>query len=100
MTLRTPRLHHRTGGRKRRGRFRLLSPSDIFKRHVCVSPFNYEDIPRLANFIGADRVLFGSDYPHSEGLAEPASYANELEGLDDHAVRRIMRENQRELLIP
>ena len=75
-------------------------PSDIFKRHVWVSPFNYEDIPRLANFIGADRVLFGSDYPHSEGLAEPASYANELEGLDDHAVRRIMRENQRELLIP
>ena len=56
--------------------------------------------PRLANFIGADRVLFGSDYPHSEGLAEPADYANQLEGLDDHAVRRIMRENQRELLIP
>jgi len=25
-------------------------------------------------------VLFGSDYPHPEGIAEPLSYFGELEG--------------------
>lgn len=73
-------------------------PSDIFKQHVWVSPFQFEDVPRLAGLIGADRVLFGSDYPHSEGIAEPAAFANELEGLEEVAIRQIMRENQLALL--
>ena len=29
---------------------------------------------------GVDHVLFGSDYPHPEGMADPLSYVDELEG--------------------
>ena len=44
--------------------------------------------------IGADHVLFGSDYPHPEGLAEPCSYVDHLpEGLSDEDVRNIMGGN-------
>ena len=33
----------------------------------------------LADLLGDDHVLFGSDYPHPEGLADPRSYVDDLE---------------------
>ena len=45
---------------------------------IHISPFWEDDLGELAELIGVDRVLFGSDYPHPEGLAEPASYVDEL----------------------
>jgi predicted TIM-barrel fold metal-dependent hydrolase len=47
--------------------------------------------------LGVERTLFGSDWPHTEGIPEPIAYADELAKLDDQAVRRIMRENAYEL---
>ncbi len=73
-------------------------PSEIFKRHVWVSPFHEEDVPALAGVIGADRVLFGSDFPHAEGLAEPRDFVESLAGMPDADVRMIMRDNLRDLL--
>jgi len=73
-------------------------PSDIFTRHVWVSPFHEEDVPALAGVIGADRVLFGSDFPHAEGLAEPRDFAESLAGMPATDVRKIMRDNLRDLL--
>ena len=44
--------------------------------------------------IGADHVLFGSDWPHPEGLAEPCSYIDHLpDSLSDEDVRNIMGGN-------
>ena len=39
-----------------------------------------------STLIGADHVLFGSDYPHPEGLADPVSYVDELAGPADEDV--------------
>ena len=73
-------------------------PSDIFKRHVSVSPYHEEDVVALAELIGSDRVLFGSDYPHAEGLAEPRDFAECVRSLGPEAERLIMRDNLRGLL--
>ena len=73
-------------------------PSEIVREHVYVAPYHEEDIPALVELYGADRVLFGSDYPHPEGLAVPADFAHGLRGLSDRDVRRIMRDNFCELL--
>jgi predicted TIM-barrel fold metal-dependent hydrolase len=73
-------------------------PSDVFKRHVWVSPFPEDDITRLVGTIGADRVLLGSDWPHLEGTPTPIDYVARLDGLDASSVRRIMRDNALELL--
>ena len=43
--------------------------------------------------MGADRVIFGSDWPHIEGLPEPLDYLTELQKFDDESVRRIMWAN-------
>ncbi|MHB8669100.1 MAG: amidohydrolase family protein [Acidimicrobiales bacterium] len=68
-------------------------PSDIVKRHVFVSPYHEEDIVSLVELIGASQVLFGSDFPHPEGLSEPRDFAKALEGLTDYEIRMIMRDN-------
>ena len=39
------------------------------------------------DLVGADHVLFGSDYPHPEGLADPITYVDELEGMDRRDVK-------------
>jgi predicted TIM-barrel fold metal-dependent hydrolase len=69
-------------------------PVEAFKRNVWVSPFHEDDIRGIVEAIGADRVLFGSDYPHPEGLAEPCSYLDHLPpGLSDDDVAGIMGGN-------
>jgi len=73
-------------------------PSDVFRRHIWVSPFPEENVPGLVDAIGADRVLFGSDWPHLEGTPEPIDYMAHLNKLDGASVRRIMRDNALDLL--
>jgi predicted TIM-barrel fold metal-dependent hydrolase len=68
-------------------------PSAILRRHLFVSPYHEENIVGLAGEIGASQVVFGSDFPHAEGLAEPREFAKALEGLPADQVRGIMREN-------
>jgi predicted TIM-barrel fold metal-dependent hydrolase len=73
-------------------------PSRILKRHVWISPFPEDDPVSLAKVIGEERLVFGSDYPHPEGLAEPADYATRLEAFSPDVQRRILADNARELL--
>lgn len=75
-------------------------PSDIFRNHVWVSPYAEEDSTSLIRAVGAEQVLFGSDFPHPEGLANPIEFADGLTALDDEAVRKIMRDNALGLVEP
>jgi predicted TIM-barrel fold metal-dependent hydrolase len=68
-------------------------PVEVFKRCVFVHPFHEDDPKGLADVIGVDNVIFGSDYPHPEGLADPISFVDELEGFDDESVAKIMGGN-------
>jgi len=54
-------------------------PRETFKRHIWVSPFYEDELGALRDMIGVEHILMGSDYPHVEGLAEPASYIKDLE---------------------
>jgi predicted TIM-barrel fold metal-dependent hydrolase len=73
-------------------------PLDILRQHVSVTPYYEEDIRKLADTIGVTQVLFGSDWPHGEGLADPVSFTDELTDFAPDEVRRIMRENCAELV--
>ena len=69
-------------------------PIEAFKRNVWVSPFHEDDIGGLIEAIGVEKVVFGSDYPHPEGLAEPCSYLDHLPaGLSQEDLARIMGGN-------
>ncbi|MEE2678851.1 MAG: amidohydrolase family protein [Myxococcota bacterium] len=75
-------------------------PRDTFRRHVWVAPFFEDDIRGLVDLIGADHVLFGSDFPHAEGLQRPLDFLKDLEGFSEGDVRRIMRDNARFITTP
>jgi len=73
-------------------------PIQVIKRNIYISPFWEEDLGALAELIGEEHVLFGSDFPHPEGLADPRSYVDELSALPDDAVRKIMGGNLARLM--
>jgi predicted TIM-barrel fold metal-dependent hydrolase len=73
-------------------------PSETFKRHFWMHPFHEEDPRELIALLGADHVIFGSDFPHVEGLADPLSWMEEVEGLPDEDLRLVMGGNMIELL--
>jgi predicted TIM-barrel fold metal-dependent hydrolase len=80
-------------------------PSEIFKQHVLVSPHHYgEDVAGLIDLLGAERVLFGSDFPHAEGMSGEDDYqdrAGEFAAMldrSDHDTRLVMRDNGMALL--
>ena len=74
-------------------------PVAAFKRNVYVSPFHEDDIAQLIELMGVDHLLFGSDYPHPEGLAEPCSYVDHLPaGLADEDLRAVMGGNLARLM--
>jgi predicted TIM-barrel fold metal-dependent hydrolase len=73
-------------------------PLDVLRRNVWVTPYYEEDIEALAGTMGVDRILFGSDWPHGEGLAEPVQFTKELDGFSDEDVRKIMRDNAGDFL--
>lgn len=69
-------------------------PSEVLKQNFYFCPFFEEDPVALAELIGADKVLFGSDWPHPEGLAEPLGFADKLLAHGDAAMtRKVMRSN-------
>jgi predicted TIM-barrel fold metal-dependent hydrolase len=74
-------------------------PVATFREHVWVAPFYEDDLAELKDLIGLDHLLFGSDWPHAEGLAEPSTFADDLRrnGFDDDEIRVVMGENGRVL---
>jgi predicted TIM-barrel fold metal-dependent hydrolase len=69
-------------------------PSDIFREHFVVPPFPEENVQRVVAEVGVEPIVFGSDFPHGEGLAYPRQYVSaQLSGIPDDHVRAIMRDN-------
>jgi predicted TIM-barrel fold metal-dependent hydrolase len=73
-------------------------PIETFREHVWVSPFYEEPLDDLAELIGVGQILFGSDYPHPEGLGTPLDYLKELKPFGEEDRRRIMSSNLRGLI--
>ncbi len=73
-------------------------PVEVMKRNVFVHPFHEEDPKGLAGIIGADHVLFGSDYPHPEGMSDPISFVDDLVGMAHDDIANIMGGNLARLM--
>ena len=78
---------------RRRPRPSPSNPIEEIKNRIYVSPFYEEGIDDLINLIGVDQVLYGSDWPHPEGLAEPTHYVTALEHLSVEDQAKIMGGN-------
>jgi predicted TIM-barrel fold metal-dependent hydrolase len=73
------------------------SPVDQFVEHCWVAPFVEDSVETLAAHLPVERILFGSDWPHAEGMAEPRDFLKNVASFSPDDQRRIMAENAREL---
>jgi predicted TIM-barrel fold metal-dependent hydrolase len=74
------------------------NPVDILRRNCWVSPFWEGSVAEVVEWLGWDKVMFGSDYPHPEGLPEPKGFYRYAEGMDERRARDFMGDNARRLL--
>jgi predicted TIM-barrel fold metal-dependent hydrolase len=74
-----------------------LAPSDYVRRQVRVASFPYEHPERLARQAD-DIFMFGSDYPHPEGLADPVTAFRDKCGLAPDAAPAFFHDNAAWLL--
>ncbi len=72
-------------------------PVEVFRQHVWMNPFWEDDVDELIALMGADRVIFGSDWPHVEGMPTPLHYLSEVEHLSEDDRRLVLRDNTRTL---
>ena len=72
-------------------------PVLTFRRNVWINPFWEDDVSEIVDLMGDDRVIFGSDWPHIEGLPEPTDWVTELQKLPRESVPKIMGGNVSEL---
>lgn len=69
-------------------------PVEAFKRNCWISPFHEDNFEEVIDAIGADHLVFGSDWPHPEGLADPWSFTEHLpKSLSEKEVAAIMGGN-------
>lgn len=74
-------------------------PSAIFKQHVRVVPYPEDDTVGLVEKLGtAECLVMGSDWPHAEGLREPADFYARVEALGEENRRGFLRDNGLKLL--
>jgi len=73
-------------------------PMVAFRRCIFVHPFHEEDTVGLVKLLGADNVLFGSDYPHPEGMFDPITFVDEIDELSEEDQAKIMGGNLAKLM--
>src|SRR5205823_14011013 len=74
-------------------------PSDIFRHHFRVSPFPEESVKRVLEVLSIDQLVFGSDFPHGEGLDDPSKYIVTIADLTEDDQKKMMRDNMAEFLL-
>ena len=86
----------RTAARRMPGYF-SEDPVTTFRRHIWINPFWEDDVDEIVGLMGDDRVIFGSDWPHVEGLPDPTDWVAELQKLPPESVAKVMGTNTAEL---
>jgi predicted TIM-barrel fold metal-dependent hydrolase len=75
-------------------------PSEIFRQHFVVAPYPEENVQRVVAEVGIEPIVFGSDFPHGEGLAYPSQYVSaQLSSFSEDDQQRIMRDNLETFLV-
>lgn len=77
-------------------------PHEVIREHVWFHP-HFEEMEadkalQLIDLVGADHLLFGSDWPHPEGLANPSDWLGFIDYLKEEDKAKIMGGNMLGLL--
>jgi predicted TIM-barrel fold metal-dependent hydrolase len=73
-------------------------PLVAFKRSIIIHPFFEEDVIGIVDLVGIDNVVFGSDYPHPEGMHDPTEFYDEIDELAEEDKAKLMGGNLNKLM--
>jgi predicted TIM-barrel fold metal-dependent hydrolase len=68
-------------------------PVETLRQNWWINPFWEDDVHEVADIMGTDHVLFGSDWPHIEGMPNPLDYVTELKAFSDSDRKKILLDN-------
>jgi predicted TIM-barrel fold metal-dependent hydrolase len=89
-----PDLFRKLGSMRRKapGYFKQ-EPAETFRNHIWINPFWEDDVAEVTQYMGSDHVIFGSDWPHVEGLPAPLDYVSDLVDFSKEDRQKILRNN-------
>jgi predicted TIM-barrel fold metal-dependent hydrolase len=73
-------------------------PMATLRRNVFIHVFQDPDPVELISMIGVENSMFGSDFPHPEGLRDPLAFAEQITSLPFEDQERVMGANLARLL--
>jgi predicted TIM-barrel fold metal-dependent hydrolase len=73
-------------------------PLVAFKRSIIIHPFFEEDVISIVGLVGIDNVVFGSDFPHPEGMHDPTEFYEEITELSEEDKAKLMGGNLSKLM--
>jgi len=75
-------------------------PRETLRERLWVAPFHENNLTELRRVIGVERIVLGSDWPHTEGIAQPLNFVKDLEqaGFTDDEQALVMGANARTLV--
>jgi predicted TIM-barrel fold metal-dependent hydrolase len=73
-------------------------PMVAFKRSIIIHPFFEEDVIGIVDLVGIDNVVFGSDFPHPEGMHDPTEFYEEIDELAEEDKAKLMGGNLNKLM--
>jgi predicted TIM-barrel fold metal-dependent hydrolase len=73
-------------------------PMAVVRRNVFLHVFHDPDPMELISMVGVDNCMFGSDFPHPEGLRDPLAFSEEITSMPDSDQERVMGGNLARLM--
>ena len=75
-------------------------PMDVMRRNVFIHAFQEPDPIGLIELLGVENTMWGSDFPHPEGMRDPLAFSEEITSLPLDVRRTVMGGNVERLLAP
>lgn len=71
---------------------------DALRRHVFIHVFKDPNPIELIELLGVENTMWGSDFPHPEGLRDPLAFSEEIAELPLDVQKAVMGGNLARLL--
>jgi predicted TIM-barrel fold metal-dependent hydrolase len=73
-------------------------PMDVLRRNVFIHTFHDPNPTELLDLLGVENVMWGSDFPHPEGLRDPLAFSEDIAELPLDVRKAVMGGNLERLL--
>ena len=76
----------------------LRTALQALRRNVFIHAFSEPDPIGLIELLGVDNTMWGSDFPHPEGMRDPLAFSEDIEKLSLDTRKAVMGGNLERLL--